>query len=617
MCGIAGILNYCKATADERNSVSAMIRSLRHRGPDGEGYYQDDFLNLGHCRLKIIDLSEAGKQPMCNEDNTLWLTYNGEIYNYKELRTELISSGHRFRSQTDSEVILHAYEQWGTNCLSRFNGMWAFALWDSVNQVLFCSRDRFGIKPFYYCLNENQFIFASEMKAILPVLKKKPGLNEAVCKQFLITGKSETTPETCYQKILRLMPGHFLKIQKPFKEIPSPTQFWDLNRSNPPITGEKDPCRVFLELFSDAVRVRLNSDVPVGSCLSGGLDSSSIVCMINHLLKQSGFHPGQIGEKLKTFSACYDHPFCDERAYSRDIASCTNAEEFTIFPQGKNLLSSLKTMLDFHDEPFPSTSMFSQWNVMKLARENQVTVLLDGQGGDELLAGYLPYAFYYFLDLFHKKKVFQAAQEYFRFYPMLSERYSFFFLLKTLWNKIFQNRTPPPSFAAYFSFQEKYSTYGIHTDFRDMLEKDLLNNSIPDLLRYEDRSSMAFSIETRLPFLDFRLAEFIHTLPSNYLLKNGWTKWILRESMKSILPDAVRIRKTKLGFATPETIWLHENLLSIRELFSRTERKWGDFLLNRKKILNDIPSLTAPLSNNRVQAVTRWILFDLWLENFL
>jgi len=620
MCGIAGILSFETDTATDASvrSVRNMVELMKHRGPDDEGFYQDDRMVLGHCRLSIIDLSSAGRQPMCNENRSLWLTYNGEIYNHRELRNELEREGHSFKSHTDSEVILHAYEQWGESCLSRFNGMWAFGLWDSVNRRLFCSRDRFGIKPFYYVLEKQRFIFASEIKAILSAVDRKPDLNDSTCYRFLSRGRTELGSGTFYRGIERLMPAHWMRLGVPGPCDQQSGSYWDVQcragyASKPEKEESANRTEAFYSLFEDSVNLRLQSDVPVGSCLSGGLDSSSIVCAVSRILGRMPSDYRSIGDRLKTFSACFSYPWCDERAFSVPVAEYCQAESHQIFPSGDRILESLSTMLRFHDEPFPSTNVFSQWNVMQLASSRGIKVLLDGQGGDELLGGYLPYVSHFLLDLLRNKRYARCLGELFSLFPS-----GLSLLFGSVFHAVRQgfasDRTAASSFLSFDP--QPWRDIPARRKFRsvrEMLKEHLTESSVPDLLRYEDRNAMAHSIESRLPFLDYRLVEQVFSLPVDDLYRFGWTKRILRQAMKGKMPDRVRQRRSKLGFATPESIWLNENRNAVKKLFVRSENELGDRFLNRKHILKHLNSLLGIRQSPSISPLTRWIIFDLWL----
>ncbi len=636
MCGIVGI--FSQEELIRSDVLSAMLRALNHRGPDDEGYllantsdshyvacagldtltklqlpplagHETDTCNLalGHRRLSILDLSAAGHGPMPYLDGALWITYNGEVYNYLELRDELKGKGYFFRTGTDTEVILAAYAEWGADCLRRFNGMFAFALWDVRKRLLFCARDRFGIKPFHYYWNGQLFAFASEIKALLahPDIPRRP--NDAIIYDYLALGSLDHTDETFFAGIKRLPPAHYLLFDLARGNL-EVRRWWDvqvnplLDDSGP--TDDREIVAQFRELLTDAVRLRLRSDVPIGTCLSGGLDSSSIVCLANRLMLDEGAVPRElVGERQKTFSACFDDPAIDERPYIQQVIGHTGAEPNQVFPQGKGgLWEELERLVWHQEEPFGSTSIYSQWNVMRLARQHGVTVLLDGQGGDELLAGYHHYIGPFLAQTLRERGPWATLQAghalsagtreskalvfglgLYNSLPKVAQR-----AMLNLGNARFRtNPTAPeptlgPSFAQQFKerrlLQDKHRG---HQNLADRLYQDVFVHSLPALLRYEDRNSMAFSLEARVPFLDYRLVEYVFSLPASYRIRDGWTKWILRQAMDGILPEGIRGRRSKLGFATPEARWLREGTGWIRELFSAREALSAPYLSDK------------------------------------
>ena len=421
MCGITGVYSF-KGTVDPM-CIKRMTDLLRHRGPDDEGFLAvdsasgkvfsligseskiqglriEDFnepadLFLGHRRLSIIDLSSAGHQPMCNEDGSLWIVYNGEIYNYLEIRKELVSLGHRFNSYTDTEVILHAYEEWGADCLSRFNGMWAFAIVDLKKKRIFCARDRAGVKPFYYVYDGKRFCFASEIKAILKMDHFSVEPNEQIIADYLFGGLIDHTRETFFKGIYQLRPGEYLLIEN---NGLTTKPYWDIEPNEAHFVQEDDYTASFYELLEDSIRLRLRTDVPIGTCLSGGLDSSSIVCLANRLMfNGQSIDPRLVGERQKTFSSCFEDPVYDERKFIELVIDRTGAEKNYVFPQAEALFEDLTKLIWHQDEPFGSITIYAHWNVIRLARKRGVTVLLNGQGADELLAGYLP-SFYFLMS---------------------------------------------------------------------------------------------------------------------------------------------------------------------------------------------------------------------------
>ena len=423
MCGIAGY-HVAGAPADARRA-RAMADRLVHRGPDDHGVVLIDTrtgaawaedgapgtagaagasydLALAHRRLAVLDPSAAGHQPMASPDGRRWVVYNGEIYNYVELRDELARRGHAFRTGTDTEVLLAAYAEWGAGCLARFNGMWAFALWDADARQLFCARDRFGVKPLYYATGPGWFAFGSEIKALLahPAVPRRP--NAAAVYDFLALRLADHTDETFFDGIHRVPAAHAL-VYRP-GAAPALRRYWDCRpapRDPLGAAGEAHAIARFRELFDDAVRIRLRADVPVGTCLSGGVDSSSIVVTANPLL----------GARQRTFSACSEDPRFDERRFIDEVIAATGAASHRVFPSGARLWDELGALVDQMDEPFHSTSQYAQYAVMRLVREAGVTVTLDGQGADELMAGYPAYHGVYLATLLRAGRVGAAARE--------------------------------------------------------------------------------------------------------------------------------------------------------------------------------------------------------------
>ena len=421
MCGFVGIYSFNGVFRPPL--IQKMVDVLWHRGQDDEGFLAansklgeailltrkgnkirerslEEFnrpanLFLGHRRLSIIDLSLAGHQPMSNEDGSIWIIHNGEIYNYLEIQRELEPLEHRFQSRTDTEVILHAYEEWEIDCLRRFNGMWAFAIVDLKKKRIFCSRDRAGVKPFYYLYDGKRFCFASEIKALLEMDHFSVEPNEQIIADYLFSGLLDHTRETFFKNIYQLRPGEYILVEADKLTINS---YWDIEAKEIRFARDRDYVERFYELLQDSIRLRLRTDVPIGTCLSGGLDSSSIVCLANRLMFDGqSIDPRLVGERQKTFSSCFEDPSYDERKFIELVIDQTGAEKNYVFPKAEDLFNELPKLIWHQEEPFGSTSIFAQWNVMQLVKERGVTVLLDGQGGDELLAGYLP-SFYFLLS---------------------------------------------------------------------------------------------------------------------------------------------------------------------------------------------------------------------------
>lgn len=591
MCGIAGAFIGKGRT---RVPIREMAAGLKHRGPDDEGYvliqtvtgnYEERAgeethadlhlkridvpwpegcdLVFGHRRLSIIDLTSAGHQPMSDSKKEVWINYNGEIYNYKELRQELENLGVRFFSSTDTEVVVEAYKMWGMDCLHKFNGMWAFALWDSRKKILFCSRDRFGVKPFYYAWVNGNFYFASEIKALLLVGEIPKKISEEAVFDFLALGLIDQNPQTFFSAIHSLEPGHFLTLD---------TQGWLAKKRwyfFPESLGQNryhpDNPQEFLERLSDSVRLRLQSDVRVGTCLSGGLDSSSIVCLaVKH-----------VSSPLETFSGCFEEEQYDERKFIQPVLDRTGARPHFVFPQGKGFWEEWPELVRAQEEPFGSTSLYAHWCVMREAFRHKVNVLLNGQGGDELLGGYPRYQtnralgkilqgdIRGFSSLFKDLRVlgffaFHLLPPF--FHLPLADRIAASkpFLRRDFLNKHLNRHVE--------CLRDRVST---QRNLNESLRSDFLKYILPNLLRYEDKNSMYFSVEVRLPFMDYRLVEWVFGLEDGAKIENGLDKRILREGMKGILPEEVRLRIDKMGWSTPQEMWLTEGASALRNFFNK------------------------------------------------
>jgi asparagine synthase (glutamine-hydrolysing) len=556
MCGIAGQFALNGGEADAA-LVGAMAERLAHRGPDGEGTFFSGPVGLAHRRLAIIDLSDEGRQPMGNEDGSLQVVFNGEIYNYRELREELLAAGHRFASATDTEVILHAYEEWGRDCLARFNGMWAFALWDGRRRELFCARDRLGVKPFYYTVAAGSFLFASEIKALRahPEAGRRP--NDRMLMTFLAWGVADHTAETMYDGIFQLPPAHLLVVRE--GGAGAPERYWDF-AMNDAVRGADDASAAgrVRELLTDSVRLRLRSDVPVGTCLSGGIDSSTVTALIDDLLRAE--HPESVGDRQRTFSVCFDDPRFDESRHIDVMVAATGVSNRRTTPDTNGLWEDIGRLLYMQDEPFASLSIYAQYCVMRLAHE-EVKVVLDGQGADEQLAGYIAYQAPYIRGLLSRGKVLAALREGFgsaRHHGSFLSWAARQFFVRSERRGLLRGQAP------------EVLRYAGSLD--EVLKREVTASNLPLLLHWEDRNSMAFSIEARVPFLDYRLVEYLASLPLDQKIRGGVTKHVLRRAIRGLVPDAVRCRMDKMGFVTPEEAWMKDELApEILDLFSSPE----------------------------------------------
>jgi asparagine synthase (glutamine-hydrolysing) len=571
MCGICGIVDL-KHKIDE-GTIKKMMKIMKHRGPDDEGHLLEKKIGLGHVRLSIIDLSKKGKQPMANDDKSLWIVYNGEIYNYIELRDELKRHGYKFRSTSDSEVLLKAYEFWGKDCLYRLNGMFAFVVYDKKKNILFGARDRFGIKPFYYYKEPDKFIFSSEIKPILSS-GVKPAPDYDIIHDFIVYKLMSHSEKTFFQNIKKLLPGHYMEIDIATTNIKI-GKWWELKIDIQDIKAD-DAVTNFKKLFKDSVRLRLRSDVPVGSCLSGGLDSSSVVMTMVKVLGTS--------KNVKTFSSTYSIEFAgNEKKYVKEVVKKSGATGFEIEPSTSDLITDLEKLVYYQEEPFYSLSPFAQWEVMKLAHRNRMKVLLDGQGSDETMAGYTGYMGFYFAGLFKSGRWSILRKDLNAYRKLHGSKYPKMDILYPMVPKYMKRRAKQKqSYYLTTDFLSKYKGSELYLDIMrsrplSNVLKDSVKHQLMELLRFEDKSSMAFSIETRLPFLDFRLVEFLFTLPDHLKLKDGKTKYVFREALKDLLPPDIYDRHDKVGFAIPDEMWLKDpkvwkhvkSILTSKEAVSR------------------------------------------------
>lgn len=565
MCGIAGIVSM-NTNLVLHIRLQAMANALQHRGPDGEGFWinENNHVGLAHRRLSIIDLSNAASQPM-HYLNRYTITYNGEIYNYIELREALKKKGYYFYTQSDTEVILAAYDCYKENCLQHFDGMFAFAIWDEQEQNLFAARDRFGEKPFHYFFDEEQFVFASEMKALWAIdIPKNP--NNSMLVNYLTIGYTNNAlhPEqTFFKNIYRLPAASRLNYNLRSKELKI-EKYWDLEKEQKTTFSIDEAQQKFQALFFDSVNKRLRSDVAVGTSLSGGLDSSSIVAAIQQSNKQHQTPNIQ----QQTFSAIFPGFEKDESKYIAQITQQFNLKNHTVEPTAEGFINDFEKLMYHQEEPIQSASIYAQYKVYELAKQHGVTVLLDGQGADEILAGYTKYYHWFWQQLLRAKqlnslkkerqattnKVDWSYKNYFAaFAPSLAAKQ----LENNLYKKIKANSSINTDF--FLQHFDKTILYKpVVEKLNDILYYNTLQSGLEDLLRYADRNSMAHSREVRLPFLNHELVQFIFSLPSSFKIKDGFTKWILRKNMEHQLPNSIVWRKDKIGFEPPQKLWMQQ-----------------------------------------------------------
>jgi asparagine synthase (glutamine-hydrolysing) len=600
MCGINGF-SWC-----DKERILEMNYITRFRGPDDRGIFTDERVSLGHTRLSIIDLSSCGHQPMANDDKTLWITYNGEVYNHAELREDLTARGYSFSSATDTEVILYAFQEYGLECLNRFNGMWAFCIYDTEKHQLTLCRDAFGIKPLYYYLDDQRFIFSSMISAIYcHDIISAP--NDRAIMEYLAYNLEDHTEDTFFNNIKRLLPGYYLKYDLDTNEVQK-NPWFSLNRTLPPPDAE-----TLRLLFTSSVRARTLADVPVGSCLSGGIDSSAIVCTLNKILPYT----------FPTFSFIMPGHLLDESRYIREIGKCTQTRQFCTTINPDDFIREMDDFLKTQEEPVMGLSQYAQYRVMKLAHENAVKVLLDGQGGDEIFAGYVYYFAYYFWELFFKLKwgtlLNEAVSYRKQFRNWLPFKIFIFHMLPSvlqhlLWRR-FNNRWINDAYLLQCC-KRKPDPRWKRMNLHEAIRLTLFTSSIPHLLRWEDKNAMRWSIESRPPFLDVRLVEAALSVPSEQLLKAGSTKVIFKAAIEDMLPNLIRERKDKIGFAAPvdelfrdgRVIQFTNEIITSKSFRSRPYWRWS--------VIETMVRKHQECGVNIGDTIWKWINLELWLRHY-
>lgn len=570
-------------------------------------------MTLGSRRLAILDLSPRGHMPMQDASGTLTVVFNGEIYNFLELRREL-QKVYPFRSQTDTEVLLAAYSTWGPDFLHLLDGMFAFAIWDSRKHCLFAARDRFGEKPFYYFRHPSVFLFASEIKALLASGMVRPEPNLSSIYRFLAYRETDATEESFFKDILALAPAHAL-LYSPRQDSVKSWQYWDLDpAAEIRHADDRAYAEHLLELLRQSVRIRLRSDVPVGSCLSGGVDSSSIVSLVAAQRR---------GNRQSTFSARFDDPQVDEGQYIQPVANRFSATNYSIYPDPLRLLEEVDAFAWHQEHPFVGPSIYAQWCVMRLAWECGTTVLLDGQGADETLAGYLGSKGFHFRDLFRQLR-------WITLFKSMKNQAKHGGLQSILAMMVPQMPFPTGQFASFqpesLALAAEFSKLAcipptrVRAKFKSALHNELYQqlrcSMLPKLLRFADRSSMAFSREVRLPYLDHRIVEYLFAIPEAQKIRGSMTKFVLRNALRGRLPDKVLNRTDKKGFETPQAAWLSGPLRPWAEdlLWSNSfrERGWID-----QKAALEVWRRFLSRPNRNQALLFRWLSLEVWARVFL
>ncbi len=600
MCGINGF-NW-----DDRNLIKKSTDLLNHRGPDQDGFYNDENITLGHKRLSIIDLSEKGRQPMHNEDETVWVIFNGEIYNFSSLRTKLEKLGHKFYSNTDTEVIIHSYEQDFIDCLKEFNGQFSFCIYDKKKGILFLARDRFGIKPLYYYFKDKKFIFSSEIKSILEAGIKRE-LNLAGFRDY-ITFRYIIGNHSIFKNIYKIKPGHYLIYDLKNGKITQYSKYWDTDFSKKYFLDENEYCKIILKLFEESISRRLIADVPVGAFLSGGVDSSSVVAIIS-----------KFKEDLDTFSIKFDYQEFDESKYAKMVSDIFGTNHYEIQFSAKDVRKLIREIIYYYDEPFSDPAMIPTYLVSKVAREH-VKVSLTGEGGDELFGGYSTYLDYKKLNIFNLLPNFLKK---YGITPIVN-------LTSKVINKKGFNLIKKASYKDYEIFgqmtapikeQTQFSNLNLKIDYKDFKPYFKYNHYLDNLqeadlhiylpynnLTKVDRASMAVSLEARVPFLDHKLTEFVCKIPARFRINNYITKYILKKAFSNILPHEILYRK-KHGFGVPLKYYFKKELKDL--LIEHVLENKSHNLFNKNYIKRIIEK-----SENFYNILWMLLIFNLWYEKW-
>ncbi|MGN7864985.1 asparagine synthase (glutamine-hydrolyzing) [Chryseobacterium sp. 22458] len=595
MCGIAGII-YKEGTSVTKEILKKMTNKMLHRGPDAEGFYMNGNFGFGHRRLAIIDTSNSGNQPFLFKNKVL--TFNGAIYNYIELKTELEKQGYIFHTNCDTEILIASYDYWGEKCVEKFNGMWAFAIFDAAKNKIFCSRDRFGVKPFYYFTDDKKFIFASEIKAILEI-EKITEVNLQTLLQFIAVNLTEQSNETFFKGIYKLQGSHNLvyclntntfEIYK-YYDIPFHKDISKLNL--------EESAKLFQQEIERAIKLRLRSDVNIGAALSGGLDSSFLVTVSSKILSERN-------EKLNVISVGSRNPDNDESEYSKLVSEYLHLTQDLIYPDKKDFKDSIIKVITSQEEPFGGLAIYMQNFLMSETNKLGIKVLLDGQGADEILLGYSRYTAAYLRNhsFFKNSKFLLNLRSHYDISILKGGLYYLYF--SVYWIRkmgiLFRARGLKAKYKHSIDFTLMKNLTKSYSNIFQMQRIEIFWAQIPELLRFEDKNSMAFSIETRLPFLDYKFVETCLSINNHFKIYKGWSKYILRKNLSEKLPDKITWRKRKIGFDAPTDEWWPYSETILEKI-------------NTSKIIQELYSKKIKSLRNREM---QWKLYNIaiWEEAF-
>jgi asparagine synthase (glutamine-hydrolysing) len=606
MCGICGIINFNNQPVSEA-PLREMMQAMKHRGPDDDGVFIKENIGLGFVRLSIIDLSYAGHQPMFSADGRYVIIYNGEIFNYIEIKEEL-KGFYPFTSHTDTEVLLASYIKWGKNCLEKLNGMFAFVILDTYTKEIFGARDRFGIKPFYYYLDSEIFMFASDIPPLLAALNKNRAAEESVIFDFLVFNRTNHSGKTFFKDIFKLPHGHSISVKSGKTNIES---WYNLSLNIDKYAHLKFDSDDFLDELTNSVNLQLRSDVPVGTCLSGGLDSSAITSLVLANKNRNNLH---------SFSAVYQKgQKGDESEFIAEYENSPLDIHYT-YPTSSSLLNDLQKFISSQTEPVPTTSIYAEYKVMELAK-NHCTVVLNGQGADEILAGYHYFYGYYFRDLLKDYKWGKFLNEIYQYTKLQRSARAlkfFAFSLNPRFLRHYKNHNHLDT-SFYNSFYDNDNSLFDTFYHSQSLKEFLINHfeyKFEHHLLWADKTGMNFSLETRFPFLDHNLVEKTLSLDSSDYIKNGYTKAIMRNALKGILPEKIRLRKDKIGFSTPEMDWFKDkNLMDLlaEVIYSPTFKNRGYF--NHKNCQMQFENFKKTQKSS--SDFWKWLHLELWFRKYI
>jgi len=603
VCGIAGF------TGRDPELLERMLASIEHRGPDSWGTEVGEEFTVGMRRLSIVDIA-GGEQPIRSEKTGTCIVFNGELYNNAELRGELARAGHVFVSDhSDTETVLRAYEEWGSTCVNHLTGMFAFAIVDRRSRELYLARDRLGIKPLYYYAAQGRFCFASELKALFqdPRVPRAPDMG--VLYRFLLHRVHDASEETFFQGVKRLLPGHFMTVTPDGRTTVA--RYWE-PQVNPEFSSSRPDAEYaegFDELFERVIRRHMIADVPVGVSLSGGLDSSGVSSVMARLMG-TGADTHTEGS-LHTFSALYPGQTIDESNYVHSIENYVKSVPHYAYPTVDEFWDEIGEWIWYQEEPTISSAPYAYYSVYRIAK-GQVKVLLSGNGGDELLAGYLPYFRTYLSSAMDQRHFLAAVRE------IVLGRDLYTNYAREMAAAHRPGGPQPfsmPDFLVADPGELAEFAYRPSRNLNVRLADDVLRYSTPNLLRYEDKNSMAFSIESRVPFLDHELVEFIFQLPIDQKIKRGWNRYVYRQAMKGKMPEVNRTRRSKIGFTNPEAAWTRERAPMIREVFSSSSLS-SRGIFDSGRLLEGFDAWLAGKPGDGL-AFWRVLVTELWLRRFV